>query len=181
MLKEWTRIMFDDIGNKIKSVAVVTTWVGIFLSIIEGIITFFCGIIYFDDAGYLLIAGPVSAVIGCIAAWLGSLVLYGFGQLIVNTDKPQKEASVEESVRNLNIQAAFVTRKPPVAAPSSASHNWRCSTCGKMISQDPCPFCTNAENQALEIIQDDTNWICPRCGKKNPNERPNCWSCGFKK
>ncbi len=179
MLKEWTRIMFDDIGNKIKNVAVATTWAGIFLSIIEGIITFFCGIIYFDDYGYLLLVGPVSAVIGCIAAWLGSLVLYGFGQLIVNTDKPRKEASVEESVRNLNIKAPFVTRNTPVAASSPAPHSWRCSTCGRMIDKNPCPFC--ADTKSEEIVTDESGWICPRCGKRNLNSRSNCWSCGFKK
>ena len=176
MLKDYTKWMFDDVGNKIKNLAVSIAWTGIFLSILEGIVTFFIGIFYLEEMGYLILLGPVSAVLGCIAAWLGSLTLYGFGQLIVNTDKPRVTTPAAPTAPA--VAAPLVTKKPAPAAKSSA-HSWRCSTCGRMIDQNPCPFCTDVADK--EIKQNDFGWVCPRCGKKNLKERPNCWSCGFKK
>lgn len=70
--------MFNNIGGKIKSVASVLTGLGIAISIVIGIIA-----IIASAPGI----GLLTIFLGSLASWLSSLTLYGFGQLIENTDK----------------------------------------------------------------------------------------------
>ena len=69
--------MFNNIGSKIKAVAQVITWIGIISSIIGGIVIM---ALQESPIGVLVIIG------GSFISWLSSLTLYGFGQLIENTD-----------------------------------------------------------------------------------------------
>ncbi len=72
--------MFDNIGNKIKILAEVICWIGIIGSIILGIV-----MMEFDES--LIIAGLLVVPIGFLVSWISSFLLYGFGQLIENTDR----------------------------------------------------------------------------------------------
>ena len=72
--------MFENIGKKIKKLAQFYTGIGIVVSIILGIIT-----ATIDPEMGLF--GLILVIVGSIASWLSSLVLYGFGQLVDNTDK----------------------------------------------------------------------------------------------
>ena len=71
--------MFGNIGGKIKTLAQVVTWIGIIGSVIYG---FVLGI--YED---LIFEGFIMALLGSLISWVSSFVLYGFGQLIENTDK----------------------------------------------------------------------------------------------
>lgn len=71
--------LFDNIGSKIKTLAQVLTWVGIIISVIWGIV-----IMATDED--LIFAGLMIAVFGSLGSWISSFALYGFGQLIENTD-----------------------------------------------------------------------------------------------
>lgn len=31
----------------------------------------------------------------------------------------------------------------------------------------------------VALIPIITNWTCPKCDKDNPEERKNCWWCGY--
>lgn len=72
--------MFDNIGGKIKSLAQVICWIGIISSIISGFVMI-------ATNEYLIFLGLVIMVIGSLISWVFSFTLYGFGQLIDNTDK----------------------------------------------------------------------------------------------
>lgn len=65
--------MFDNIGGKIKVTAQVICWVGIIISVLIGLASF-------ENGGIVLI------ILGSLSSWVGSFVLYGFGQLIENSD-----------------------------------------------------------------------------------------------
>ena len=69
--------LFDDIGGKIKSLARVMCGAGMVVSFIAGIMQFV------DEK---LVLGCITIILGCISSWLGSFLLYGFGQLIQNSD-----------------------------------------------------------------------------------------------
>lgn len=58
--------------------------------------------------GLLIIFG------GSFVSWISVLGMYGFGQLIENTDKSEAENS---------------------------AHSWRCDGGGNLISVNPCPHC----------------------------------------
>ena len=74
--------MFKNIGGKIKTLSVVVTWVGIVAAIIIGI-----ALITFE----VVLIGIIVIFAGCIISWISSFVLYGFGELICNSDKIAKE------------------------------------------------------------------------------------------
>lgn len=70
--------MFNNIGAKIKGMAKFFCWIGIIISFVAGIGQVSFGYGY----GGLVALGIVTIVVGSIASWLGSLVMYGFGQLV---------------------------------------------------------------------------------------------------
>ncbi len=88
--------MFNHIGRKIKGLAKFICWIGILLSILVGVV-----IIAGGDASELSdavegaeqlagmgwIGGVLVIIIGSLASWIGSFFMYGFGQLIENTDR----------------------------------------------------------------------------------------------
>ncbi len=64
--------MFDDIGGKIKKLAKIMTYIGFAISILLGLLAI-------EEAVGLAL---FIIVIGCVASWVGSFLLYGFGELI---------------------------------------------------------------------------------------------------
>lgn len=73
----WRFCMFENIGGKIKVLAKVCTWIGIGGSVLAGVPVMIA-------SG---VAGLIVIVVGCLASWVGSFLLYGFGQLVENSDK----------------------------------------------------------------------------------------------
>ena len=71
--------MFENIGCKIKMLAKVCCWVGIFVSVIYGII------LLSENNNELI--GLSVFILGPLFSLIGSFVIYGFGQLIENSDK----------------------------------------------------------------------------------------------
>ncbi len=67
--------MFNEIGKKIKNLAAVIAWLGIIASAIIGLVTM--------EASPL--AGILTGVLGALGAWIGSFLLYGFGELVDQT------------------------------------------------------------------------------------------------
>lgn len=68
--------MFANAGGKIKAVAQVLTWIGIIGSVIGGI-----ALISMN-----FIAGLLTAGVGSLLSWVSALALYGFGELVENSD-----------------------------------------------------------------------------------------------
>lgn len=78
--------MFDNIDSKIKGLAVLYT--------IAGIIGSIAGASYYFIHGVALI-GFLILIFGILASWIGSFMLYGFGELISKTTK------IEENIKKL--------------------------------------------------------------------------------
>ena len=78
------RIMFNNIGRKIKTFAKVMCWIGIIASVVAGLVmiaTSFSS--YAPAAG--IVAGILTAVLGSLFSWVGSFMMVGFGELVENT------------------------------------------------------------------------------------------------
>lgn len=73
--------MLNNIGEKIKTLAKVLCWIGIILSVSTGILSLFGGIDYFLSFGFILL------FLGPLLSWIGSFLLYGFGELIAKTTR----------------------------------------------------------------------------------------------
>lgn len=80
--KEESAGIFDDIGNKIKAVAWICFGLGIISSFLLGI---YSASIVSSDISPIVTVILVSAI-GSLLSWVGSLFIYGFGQLIENSD-----------------------------------------------------------------------------------------------
>ena len=70
--------MFENIGEKIKALAVISTIIGMLGSILGGFAVW---------VEFKFIFGLLIAVFGCLFSWIGSFTLYGFGELIDNTQR----------------------------------------------------------------------------------------------
>lgn len=74
-IRKVTNVMFTNIGGKIKTLTKVVCWIGIVASAIGGVVCMF------DDE---VLAGLAMIVGGALASWVGSFVLYAFGELVEN-------------------------------------------------------------------------------------------------
>lgn len=70
-----TNVMFTNIGGKIKTLTGVVCWIGIVASVLLGVAGLFNGEVL---AGLAMIVG------GVLASWVGSFILYAFGELVEN-------------------------------------------------------------------------------------------------
>ena len=74
---------FNNIGRKIKTLAKAITWIGITASVIYGAVVLRLSN---SPTFIILIQGLLTMIVGSLISWLSSVTLYGFGQLIENTD-----------------------------------------------------------------------------------------------
>lgn len=76
--------MFNNIGSKIKIYAEVVSWIGIIICVIFGIILIISGVR--NESADSIFSGLLITLIGSLFCWISSFVLYGFGQLVENSD-----------------------------------------------------------------------------------------------
>lgn len=130
--------MFDNISEKIKMLAKVVCWLGIIVCIITGIV-----LMTIDES--LVLAGILTAVLGSLLSWVSSFVLYGFGQLVENSDILVESGRTTNAKLREQVNLTSVTKQVDVSY-SDSLHKWRCDSCGKMISSSPCPYCGKSMN-----------------------------------
>ena len=124
--------MFSNIGGKIKTLAVVVCVLGSIASFVSGVIMLTVGAVN----GLLII------LVGVLGSWIGTLCLYGFGQLIEDTSAIRellKSKSLPQAEPDKEIQ------KPVVAIPTDKQYAvaWRCTKCLGLNGDgvEKCVFC----------------------------------------
>ena len=70
--------MFENIGSKIKGVARVFFIIGCIISVLAGFILM-------TNTSYIIL-GYVVILVGILLSWLSTILLYGIGQLVENSD-----------------------------------------------------------------------------------------------
>ena len=115
--------MFDNIGEKIKVVAVVFTVLGF---IATGLATIFLW------SNGLFFAGLLILIVCGLASWLGSFLLYGFGELITKTTEIAERIQAKEMGSIFKSYGHSQTNAGNSALPSSAQNMelWTCRKCG---------------------------------------------------
>lgn len=100
--------MFDNIGKKIKILAYVLTWVGIIASVITGIAMMNS----FDSTVRTI--GLIVLIVGSLLSWASSFIIYGFGQLIENTDiiAGRNKSSDSKNVSSNQQNGGTISVKP---------------------------------------------------------------------
>ena len=129
--------MFDNIGGKIKAVALVVTWLGIIVSVIVGFKMISIG-------EELAFQGFLVMILGSLFSWLGSLTLYGFGQLIENTDILVRQGSKTTAKSVNSILRAQREEQPKEEA---------------VFFDIVCPNCKSV----VSVTKGQTEATCPSC------------------
>lgn len=77
--------MFENIGGKLKVAAKVITVIGIAFFSLMFLLSLPAAFDAHGDGIALLFGALITWVVGCLASWVGSFVMYGIGEVIDNT------------------------------------------------------------------------------------------------
>ena len=145
--------MYDRIGWKIKSLAIVMLIVGAIADVITGIVLMASN----ED---LIVYGVLIMLAGPIVTWISSWILYGFGQLIENSDIIAKRCT--------GICAIPEKKKSTLKKEDQAEETQNDRKTDPPLSADDyiditCPGC----NEQLSFTKSDfasKKQFCPYCG-----------------
>ena len=142
--------MYENIGRKIKGLAIVVFAIMAILSVVAGVFMLFR-----DNGGFLI--GILIAGIGILLSWVGTFFLYGFGQLIENTDilvyQTKNMSKNIEKISNNNVQkdvsnekVAESIKSSNQSAPNTSATVKSCPLCGEKVTSKTCKFCGTTNN-----------------------------------
>jgi len=127
--------LYENIGDKIKSWA---KWI----FVVEAIGAIITGLIFLFAYEDRILYGLLTLICGPIGAWIGSWILYAFGELVEKTH--ENENNTRQILENLNRRPIGNKNMPvqiTTATNDTSVHKWRCDACGNMITQSPCEHC----------------------------------------
>lgn len=88
--------MFDDPGNKIKSIVKVLFIIGCVLSVVSGIVAGVAGsaayVLYGGQASFNFITFIITTAVGIFGSYIGCLVIAAIGDIAVNTRELNRKA-----------------------------------------------------------------------------------------
>ncbi len=152
--------MFDDIGGKIKKLATVVCWTGIIASVISGLMIWSQGLD--GDAGIIVFfSGLFTMALGACASWVGTFLLYGFGEIIENLEVLNNNTYEIHALINMlgsgdthktGEKDTYVNKTTPTSPPTPSIPRVQ-------------PIFTGG-------------WYCTKCGAKNDGTAQFCSECG---
>ncbi len=149
--------MFDNIGLKIKLLSKVICWIGIIISVILAIIMFAAA----DNAHYSVedtftTIGFICLFVGPLSSWIGSFLLYGFGELIDSSMKnarySEENAMYSKTIYNLLNKSNKVAKRLNISEEPVHSNENEVERIFKEVK--------------LEDIEEGIVCICPYCGHR---------------
>ena len=141
--------MYDNIGGKIKGLAKT-------MFIVEAIGAVIMGIALLTTDDDFILAGLLTLFCGPIVAWIGSWILYAFGELVEDVRDIRdlkclnKEQPKTKSIVMQNMESSKQEPKPTICN--------KCELCGK-----------ESENLHRCKINDTVGWadLCDECAKEH--------------
>ena len=134
--------MFNNIGGKIKTLAVVVCVIGMIGSAI-------LAFELWSEGGSF--AGLLALAVGCLASWIGSFFTYGFGKLIEETERNreinqqifQRLGRCVQLLRDVPVAFANDGKNDAAPARPAPAGSWTCRRCGgRNLSTDSrCKEC----------------------------------------
>ena len=92
--------MFENIGGKIKTLAVIICWIGIIASVVAACALWMENSRRNPTGGL----GFVILIAGCLSSWIGSFVLYAIGEITESTEKQTKTlVQLYETQKKMNV------------------------------------------------------------------------------
>lgn len=160
--------MFNNIGNKIKTLAKVVCYLGIALSCIFGLVIFSEALNgKSEDVLIGFLTSILVAGIGSLLSWTSSFTLYGFGELIHSNDNMAQNIYL--------IAEKFIDQKDVKSKIVQDSSTWICPECAFNNSNNSKQCC----NCGFENLpQSEQMWTCPYCFQLNDSGKSTCTNCG---
>ena len=147
--------MFENIGSKIKNLSK-------FICCIEIIACIVVGIVMAATNENLIFAGILVAVIGALLSWVGAFILYGFGQLIENSDIIAEESRRSNAKNENNIRKERDRKEKQKIAAIKANLSDDDFGSDEYIDFD-CPNCKYTLSYTKEEILSNDTLACPMC------------------
>ena len=161
--------MYNNIGGKIKGLAFGTFLFEAIGSFITGIVLTTIGLL--DGDTTLLLSGFLTLLLGPVVAWVSSWLLYGFGQLISNTDDivymMRSNGDIVETKKTIKTKTEIREPEKAPEAPTTTSSLYK--TAPQSSAPQPTAFQSNSQNgkpcpYCKTII---SSKVCPKCRKEN--------------
>ncbi len=147
--------MYDNIGGKIKNLAKA-------IVIVEAIVSIIIGIVLMSTDEDLMLTGLLVMLCGPIIAWVSSWPVYGYGQLIENSDiiaeeYNRKNATYQKTVAKNTERKQSQQRKEVKALIANPD-----VTDDKFIDV-VCPNCQAELSYTKEQLKNNDGVTCPMC------------------
>lgn len=173
--------MFNKVGQKIKSLAKIICGIGITVSIIAATVMFSIASSVMYGGGALVGIGFVLLILGPLFSWISSFFMYGFGELIDNSDSIKqdilkirglsnipynyKEMAEKEAVANnsgnkfkmpSNENNCLKVTIPKIVSTPAKENSKRCLMCSRLIpiEQKIC-VCGSNEFEMIVVAEDN--------------------------
>lgn len=104
--------------------------------IIEVIASIIVCLAFVSDEEYL--KAFISIFAGIVVSYVSNIVIFAFGETI------ELLRQIKDNSKNLVKESAAKEEKKQHT--NNPTHSWRCNTCGRMISEDVCPYCAEKFN-----------------------------------
>lgn len=160
--------LYENIGSKIKN------WVK-WIFVIEAIGAVITGLVLLFTDEDLISYGLLTLVFGPFIAYIGSWILYAFGELVEKTS--DNENTTRQILKKINENPAnYITEESEGKVKS-------------IIASEPTiSKASETSNEEKENWTDTTNFsttekgtiICSQCNFEQPGNRSCCWNCGAK-
>ena len=150
--------MYNNVGGKIKALAMG-------ICIIEAVALVITGFVLMEEIGGTAI---LIVLLGPVVAWLSSLVLYAFGELVEDVHALRnKEGTTEEAKAKRNAEEKAKRKAEEKARLQAAQAAWMENAEGAEDEQEEyvdvfCPKC----GEQLSFTKDKTVGTCPMCDTK---------------
>lgn len=146
---------YDNIGNKIKSLAQTAF-------IIEAIAAAISGLVVMIEDEDMILIGLLIMVIGPFIAWISSWLLYGFGQLIENSD------IIAEEHKRTNEKHEKVVAKNNERKQAQRRKEVKATIANPNVNEEEfiditCPNCNAELSYTKGQLQGNEKPICPIC------------------
>lgn len=126
--------MYNNIGGKIKGLAVFFCILGILGSLTVGILAIVAGSeldFLFEDGGiYGAVGGVLIIIVGSLISWISSFLLYGFGQLVQNSDRISTALNKQNRFIDNNAPQRFGAYQNPAPSVPNQPYGAGCNAYG---------------------------------------------------
>ncbi len=156
--------MFDNIGKKIKTLAKTICYIGIAACIIAAIAIFAIASDMMYGAETLMGIGFAVLIVGPLVFWIGSFSLYGFGELIDNSQEIKEKLCGTEKQKQKNVvnqETANDYKESLEFSPKKKNENCLKVSVPEIVSEE---------------MQEGMKQ-CPSCGRVLPSDQAVC-KCG---